>query len=352
MEDTEDDAGYPPHPHHHHHRTNKHRGRSFPVQDLPPPRLRYSRSQEDDELDEEEDDDLGASDPDQNGIDENEDENEEDDDDDDDEDDEDEVLPLMRKRKKRRLDRLALGFEFAPRAPPRNSPADWSEDSTFLLLDAWGDLFLRNGRKSVRSEDWTEVARKVSQSSRIPRSESQCRNRLDTLKKKYKKEKTSSTISDWIYFSKMDSLLSSASSRIPCGFDSGEYVFMNSQIYASRSNDLDEMRDTPADSDEDEEEDEDESEGLPPATSKSRKDNSFRMLADSIKKFGEIYEKIEESKRRQMAELGRMRKEFQEDLELQKRQILERAQAEMEKMRQNSDDEDEEMEVSHEEGSA
>ncbi|CAA6660837.1 unnamed protein product [Spirodela intermedia] len=147
----------------------------------------------------------------------------------------------------------------------------------------------------------------------------------------------------------MDSLMSSpppASARqqprLPCGFDSGEYVFMNSKVYVSRSNDLDEMRDSPGDSECEEDDDDDESDGLPPERPKPKEssESSFRMLADSIQKFGEIYEKIEDSKRQHMAELERMRKEFHEDLEMQKRQILERAQAEIAKMRQGSDEED------------
>ncbi len=38
--------------------------------------------------------------------------------------------------------------------------------------------------------------------------------------------------------------------------------------------------------------------------------SSFGLLADSIHKFSEIYEKIENSKRQQMVELERMRMDF------------------------------------------
>ncbi|XP_078438755.1 alcohol dehydrogenase transcription factor Myb/SANT-like family protein [Wolffia australiana] len=417
MDDADDDAGYSSLPHRH-----KPPAPGFPSQALPPPRLRYSRGEDDEDDDddddeepppeeeeeEEEEEEDGDEEEEEEDIEGSEAEEEEpqpaqrnhssssDDDREEDDDDEGDVPertdrpPAKRRRKRRRLDRIALGFEFAPRvAPPpapgppsrsapRHSPADWSEDSTMVLLDVWGGLYVDNGRRSIRADEWAEVAKKVSKSSRTSRSEAQCRNRLDTLKKKYKKEKmrmteSSDPSSDWVYFSRIDALLSpppAAAPRLACGFDSGEYVFNDSNVYVTRSNDLDEMRDTPEDSDEDDDDDDDEeSDGLPPqrtslpkkaGSSSSSSLSSFRMLADSIHKFGEIYEKIESSKRQQMAELERMRKTFHEDLELQKRQILERAQAEIAKIRRDRDEDDvdghnnqdEDTDASLEEGSA
>ncbi|MQL89486.1 hypothetical protein Taro_022063 [Colocasia esculenta] len=397
MDDTEDDARYPPNHHHrrrhHHHKHHHHR--------LPPgphPR-RYPRGGEEEEEEEDVVEDGGVEgseeEAERNGMEQSvedagaEGEEEEEDEGEEDEDEEGAgggagyrrvrmEEPFKRRRKRRRLDRLALGFEFAPRMaaaapasvapaarpPPRSSPADWSEDSTFVLLDAWGDLFIQNGRKSLRSDEWMEVAKKVMQSSRTARSEAQCRNRLDTLKKKYKKEKSrmvgsSNSSSKWVYFAKMESLMSSPpppaatrqQPRLPCGFDSGEYVFMNSKVYVNRSNDLDEMRDSPGDSECEDDEEDDESDGLPPERAKAKgssDSSSFRMLANSIQKFGEIYEKIESSKRQHMAELERMRKDFHRDLEIQKRQILERAQAEIAKIRQGAGDDDDDDGEEHE----
>ncbi|KAG1346264.1 trihelix transcription factor ASIL1 [Cocos nucifera] len=281
--------------------------------------------------------------------------------------------------KRRKVDKYALGFEFAPRVPrpvvvtpegkfPAKSYAtDWSEDSTFVLLDAWGDRYVKNGRKSLRSDEWSEVAKKVSQSSRATRFDSQCRNRLDTLKKKYKKEKMrmaeqASSDSKWVYFKKMDGLISSPSPlaaevrqqqppRLPGGVDAGEYVFASSNVYLNRSIGNDEMRDSPggtgSEEDGNEEEEEDESDGLPPTREKvsmGSTDSSLRILADSIQKFGDIYEKMESRKRQQMVELERMRKDFQRDLEVHKRKILERAQAEIAKIRAEEGEEEEEEE--------
>ncbi|KAM7484068.1 hypothetical protein LguiA_000077 [Lonicera macranthoides] len=117
-----------------------------------------------------------------------------------------------------------------------------------------------------------------------------------------------------------------------CGVDSGEYVFMNPRVYLNQSNALDEMRDIPGESSE--EDDDDDSDGLPPKRKEGDNGLSFRLVADSIQKFGEIYEKVEDNKRQQMMELEKMRMDFHRDLKLQKSQILERAQAKIAKIRQ------------------
>ncbi|KAL1551502.1 trihelix transcription factor ASIL1-like [Salvia divinorum] len=264
-----------------------------------------------------------------------------------DDDDDDEPGDPQRHPKKRKLKTLLSSYEFAPRLPASPSPPgsapvpkpsyggrnpllDWTERETSVLLDAWGERYLKRGRKSLRSEEWQEVSEKVSQGSQIERTDTQCRNRLDTLKKKYKKEKTklgenNGTVAcKWIYFSKMDGLLSSPMPQagLPCGMD----VFTSPKAY------LNERRDSPGNSGGD---GEDESEGLPPQRGSS---GVFKMLADSIHKFSEIYQKIELSRREQMVELEKMRMDFHRDMDLQKRQILERAQADIEKIWHGDDE--------------
>ncbi|KAA3478613.1 trihelix transcription factor ASIL1-like [Gossypium australe] len=276
-------------------------------------------------------------------------------------------VDMERHPKKRKLKSLLSSYEFAPRVPApavsapsvpkpsfggRNSLTDWTERETFVLLDAWGDLFLQRGRKSLRSEEWQEVAEKVSEVSKIERTDTQCRNRLDTLKKKYKKEKamlaeTGGTSSKWVYFKKMDMLMSTPPQQggLSCGLDSGEYVFMNPRVYLNRANGLDEMRDSPADS-ESADSEEDVSDGLPPKKRKFGRQydegSSFRLLADLIQKFSDTYEKIEDSKRQQMLELEKMRMDFHRELEMQKQHIMERAQAEIAKIQQQADEDENE----------
>ncbi|KAL4285862.1 hypothetical protein S245_065330 [Arachis hypogaea] len=304
----------------------------------------------------------------------NNDDGEEEDDEEDEEDDDDAKPKIYSMKvdddmewhpKKRKLKSLISAYEFAPRVPApsaaapstpkpssggRNSLTDWTERETFVLLDAWGDKFLQHGRKSLRSEEWQEVGEKVSKVSKIERKDAQCRNRLDTLKKKYKKEKAKSEkmgsgTCKWVYFQRMDKLMSSPAqqSGLSCGLDSGEYVFTNPRVYLNRANGFDQMRDSPGNS---------ESFGEQGSNGHKHKKrryarysdydaSSFRLLANSIQKFGEIYEKIESSRRQQMVELEKMRMEFHKDLETQKRQILERIQSEISKLHQRDDDDEE-----------
>lgn len=389
MDDTEDDARYPLNPYgvNHQQGYDSSQRQKLPVRGGPYSRPVGNQYVDDDEEEEdEEDEELGEEEEDNNGQnngfpslrkDGGDDDDDEDDDDNEDDEAEDEDgdkpknferrvedVDLERHPKKRKLKSLVSSYEFAPRLPApsaaapsaprqsfggRNSLTDWTERETFVLLEAWGDRFLQRGKKSLRSEEWQEVAEKVSEVSKIERTDTQCRNRLDTLKKKYKKEKvklveTSGATSKWVYFKKMDMLMSSPQQQagLSCGLDSGEYVFMNPRLYLNRANGSDEMRDSPGNS-ESAEGDGDDSDGLPPKKRKYGRENedgsSFRLLADSIRKFSDIYEKIENSKRQQMLELEKMRMEFHRELEMQKRQIMERAHAEIAKIRQGDDEE-------------
>ncbi|XP_058727275.1 trihelix transcription factor ENAP1 [Vicia villosa] len=233
---------------------------------------------------------------------------------------------------------------------------EWTEHATFVLLEIWGEKFLQIGRNSLRSEEWHEVSEKVSEELKVEKDVAECRSVLDKVKRRYKKEKSRMdemglgvNSCKWPFFKRMDMLMSSSARQeygLACGVDSGEYVFMNTRVYLNRSNGFDEMRDSPGESeaseddyegddfdgdDDDEEEDE---------MDKEEEEASYRVLADSIQKFGKIYEKIENTKRQQMMELEKMRVDFNRELELQKKQILERAQDEISKIQVGDDGDD------------
>lgn len=263
-------------------------------------------------------------------------EEEEDDDDDDDEDYNAGGRHCRRQRKQRRIE--SGSYPFAPRP---DAGAGWSEKGTFVLLDIWGERFLQLGRSSLRSEDWNDVAERVSEVMRTKVSVLDCRNRLNALRTRYKREKaklgaSGSGNTKWVYFRKMDALMTMSPRQLQqqeqcglaCGVDSGEFVFMNPQVYLDHSNALDEMRDSPGNSESEEEEDEDDGDD------EEEDEESYRMLSESIKRVGEIYEKIEDSKRQHMMELERMRAEFQRDLELQKKEIIDQTRAEIAKLSQ------------------
>jgi len=344
MDDMEDDARYPPksfslnrqNPSHRH----KHPVRAAPYHRPMPTRYDQSIVDDDDDDEENEPEDFNDdNDEGENGYDDN------------------DVVGYPRIPKKRKVVVAPSSYEFAPRFKlsygsrgSGSSGEEWSEHETFVLLEVWGDKFLQLGRNSLRSEEWHEVAEKVSEELKTERSVAQCRSVLDKLKRKYKKEKTKMDemgmgSCKWAYFKKMDMLMAFSARQeygLACGVDSGEYVFMNTRVYLNRSNGFDEMRDSPgeSESDDDDEEEEEFGGGVGGGAAEDEEDEtSFRVLADSIQKFGKIYEKIENSKRQQMMELEKMRLDFNRELELQKKQILERAQAEIAKI-QEGDEED------------
>ena len=100
------------------------------------------------------------------------------------------------------------------------------------------------------------------------------------------------------------------------------------------------MRDSPGESESDDDDEEEDIGGGGGGGDEDEEEDkmSYRVLADSIQKFGKIYEKIENSKRQQMMELEKMRLDFNRELELHKKQILERAQSDIAKIQEVDED--------------
>ncbi|KAE8793924.1 trihelix transcription factor ASIL1 [Hordeum vulgare] len=254
--------------------------------------------------------------------------------------------------KRRRTDRYALGFEFAPRSAP-SAPApratpEWTEDSTFALLDAWGERFACAGRRSISAGEWLDVSRIVAAAASRPAgyfSEAQCRNRIDTLRKMFRKEKERSRLaahrssnpspSKWVYFDKMLSLMSPPTPTPPpllppltplvtrrrdthpvprrsWGVDVAELVLAGCSKVEPRNSVSDaQLRENQT------------------YETGAVQGDEFAMLTESIDRLREVYERVENSKRQHMEELKRMRKDMQRELEVRRREILEKAQMEI-----------------------
>uniref|UniRef100_A0A1J3H062 Trihelix transcription factor ASIL1 n=1 Tax=Noccaea caerulescens TaxID=107243 RepID=A0A1J3H062_NOCCA len=248
-------------------------------------------------------------------------------------------------QKRQKPNKPVSGYEFAGPSEPK-AGYDWREQEAFVLLEVWGDRFLQLGRRSLRNEDWNEVAEKVSEELRSERTETQCRRVIDNLKRKYRKEKikiekSGVSSSKWCFFNKLDMLLGASSKSelgLACGVDSGEFVFMSTKVYLDKSNGFDEMMDSPGDSEDDDDDDDDHHHREADYERKKMNDAaSYKLLADSVERFGKVYEKMEKSKKEQMKELEKMRADFQKDLELQKKQIVERAQTEIARFREEEE---------------
>jgi hypothetical protein len=100
----------------------------------------------------------------------------------------------------------------------------WSDGETASLVSAWGSRYVELNRGNLRQKQWQEVAdavnsrRGASARRRPPRTDVQCKNRVDTLKKKYKAERARNAPSGWSFFHELDhlvgpTLIASASKR-------------------------------------------------------------------------------------------------------------------------------------------
>ena len=91
----------------------------------------------------------------------------------------------------------------------------WSEKATGVLIDAWGEIHLELSRGNLKQKHWEEVAERVrskEDNGKAPKTDVQCKNRIDTVKKKYKQEKLTSggsSSSSWVFFDKLDRLIGS-----------------------------------------------------------------------------------------------------------------------------------------------
>ena len=229
----------------------------------------------------------------------------------------------------------------------------WSEGATETLIEAWGDRYIQLNRGNLRQNDWKEVADAVNgreNGVKPHKTDVQCKNRIDTLKKKYKVEKSKPPPSKWVFYQRLDSLIGadkkpttvtltvkgSKPKPNPSPILGSAHV-----LYSGGSSRLDSgggsVESSLGDDDDDEEDD------LGFSGRRVRKQRfetvdfsdgaACRELARAILKFGEIYERIESSKQQQMMELEKQRMEFAKDLEFQRMNMFMDAQLEVERMK-------------------
>ncbi|KAJ9175924.1 hypothetical protein P3X46_014424 [Hevea brasiliensis] len=185
-------------------------------------------------------------------------------------------------------------------------------EATETLIEAWGECYIKskprkspvNGRpKDVKSRK-TDV---------------QCKNRIDMLKKKYKLEKAKPRPSKWPFYYRLDSLIGAISTVNPKKKASA--VTFTASFDDEKDEDDDDIEfDERTIKKQHRMEDVDFSDGA-----------ACRELASAILQFGEIYERIESSKQQQMVELEKQRMEFTKELEFERMNIFMDAQMELEK---------------------
>ncbi|XP_065867310.1 trihelix transcription factor ASIL2-like [Euphorbia lathyris] len=268
----------------------------------------------------------------------------------------------------------------------------WSEAATSVLIDAWGERYLELSRGNLKQKHWKEVADIVSSRedySKAAKTDIQCKNRIDTVKKKYKLEKAKMAAgggpSKWPFFQRLDHLIgptakipvtaaaaaSSVATKVPVGIpvgirggsSSNSYQFhqgksqsksnqvMKNQNSKPNSRKRGQVETESSSEDEDNFLESEEDDDIPPPEKKPRivvqrgvnstkpvKEkknwgNSIRMLTQAILKFGEAYEQAESAKLQQVVEMEKTRMKFAKELELQRMQFFMKTQMEISQLK-------------------
>ncbi|KAJ4896145.1 sequence-specific DNA binding transcription factor [Raphanus sativus] len=279
----------------------------------------------------------------------------------------------------------AVNGSFSPgssRPSPSSLPREdcWSEEATFTLIQAWGSRYVGLSRGGLRQNHWQEVAnavngrhfntgRNVSAAKSQPRrTDVQCKNRIDTLKKKYKVEKARASgaggagyVSSWPFFSDLDDLLgetfpaSSSTPSLPMAIVpvpvaprsaiprrpapspaimriGGENLLgirgnLNAFAAAAAA-----AAYSPAYGD-DSDGSRSRSSGGGGKRRKREEKRGYREVAEAIERLGEIYERVEERKRKEMVELEKQRMRFAKELECHRMQLFTEMRLRLHKLR-------------------
>lgn len=223
----------------------------------------------------------------------------------------------------------------------------WSEEATATLIEAWGRRYVDLNRGNLRQKDWQEVADAVNarhgHSKKTHRTDVQCKNRIDTVKKKYKIEKArispsvsplSPPVALPLPYKKTSSAVVAAvalpQKRPAERVDEGYFRRNYSEVAAAAAAaGVDDEEEDEEERDEDRDSEEDEGEGM-------------RRLAKAIERFGEVYQRVEAEKLRQMVDLEKQRMQFAKDLEVQRLKMFMDTQVQLERIkhvkRSGSDD--------------
>lgn len=308
--------------------------------------------------------------------------------------------------------------------PPPPNPAMpyrddcWSEGATSVLIDAWGNRYLEVTRGNLRQKDWQDVADAVNSRKTVVkrphRTDVQCKNRIDTIKKKFKSEKariegdgSGMGESQWPFYSRLESLIGSTATSLP-SHPASTSARKKKKVKNSPNSPLHLLPEPSppapppppptrkrsvatllADSslkwgnysaaaaaaaaarDDEPEPDSESSKSSGYAVHPKRRVKKnvetrapvktmgyghrdddheevegVKELASAITRFGEIYERVEIAKQKQMVELEKQRMEFSKDLEFQKMQMFIDSQVQINRIKRESENGGEHSEIS------
>ncbi|KAK1420346.1 hypothetical protein QVD17_21864 [Tagetes erecta] len=87
---------------------------------------------------------------------------------------------------------------------------EWSEGAVSSLLEAYETKWILRNRAKLKGQDWEDVAKYVSSRSNSTKSiktQTQCKNKIESMKKRYRSESATADVSSWPLFPRLDLLL-------------------------------------------------------------------------------------------------------------------------------------------------
>ncbi|KAJ7982405.1 Trihelix transcription factor [Quillaja saponaria] len=87
---------------------------------------------------------------------------------------------------------------------------EWSEGAVSSLLEAYETKWVLRNRAKLKGHDWEDVARHVSSrgnSTKSSKTQTQCKNKIESMKKRYRSESATADGSSWPLYSRLDLLL-------------------------------------------------------------------------------------------------------------------------------------------------
>ncbi|XP_040993096.1 zinc finger homeobox protein 4-like [Juglans microcarpa x Juglans regia] len=87
---------------------------------------------------------------------------------------------------------------------------EWSEGAVSSLLEAYETKWVLRNRAKLKGHDWEDVARHVSSRAnctKSPKTQTQCKNKIESMKKRYRSESSTADPSSWPLYPRLDLLL-------------------------------------------------------------------------------------------------------------------------------------------------
>ncbi|XP_022854747.1 trihelix transcription factor ASIL2 [Olea europaea var. sylvestris] len=87
---------------------------------------------------------------------------------------------------------------------------EWSEGAVSSLLEAYEAKWTLRNRAKLKGQDWEDVAKHVSSranSTKSLKTQTQCKNKIESMKKRYRSESAAADASSWPLYPRLDLLL-------------------------------------------------------------------------------------------------------------------------------------------------